>query len=61
MRDNGIKDRLGIEQRLTCVETKLAEIMTNHLPHIEDKLDKIQWLIIVTLIGLVTDLISKFL
>lgn len=59
MKDNGIKDRLNIEQRLTRVETKLSEIMSNHIPHLEEKMDRILWLIVITLIGVVADLISR--
>lgn len=53
--------KITIEQRLTCVETKLNEIMTNHIPHLEEKVDRIQWLLIVTLIGVVASLIEKFI
>jgi hypothetical protein len=51
--------KLDLEERLTCLETKVNEIMTNHLPHIEAKVDRIQWLLIVTLIGVVANLIQK--
>ena len=56
---NGFKDRIGIEQRLSCLETTVNEIKNNHLVHIEAKIDRIQWLFILTLVGIVADLISK--
>ena len=59
--NNGFKDRLSIEQRLTCLETTVNEIKNNHLVHIEAKVDRIQWLLIVTLIGLVANLLQRFL
>ena len=58
---NGFKDRLSIEQRLTCLETTVNEIKNNHLVHIEAKIDRIQWLLIVTLIGLIANLLQRFL
>ena len=58
---NGFKDRLSIEQRLTCLETTVNEIKNNHLVHIEAKVDRIQWLLIVTLIGLIANLLQRFL
>jgi hypothetical protein len=45
--------KISVEKRLTCVETKLDEIMTNHLPHIQAKVDKIQWLLITNLITVI--------
>ncbi len=32
----------NILQRITALETKMDEIKDNHLPHIEERLDKIQ-------------------
>lgn len=56
---NGYKDRLNIEKRLTCLETKMDEVMTNHLPHLSAKMDRIQWLLIVTLVGIVANLLNS--
>lgn len=53
-------DRLNIERRLTCLEVKIKEIAENHLVHIEAKIDRINWLLIVSLVGLVANLIAKF-
>ena len=58
---NGFKDRLSIEQRLTCLETTVNEIKNNHLVHIEAKVDRIQWMIIITLVGIVANLLQRFL
>ena len=56
---NGIKYKLTVENRITAVETVLDEIRTNHLPHIEKKIDRITLLFITTLIALVTNLVLK--
>ena len=53
--------RLNIESRLTCVETKLDEIMQNHLPHIQAKVDKIQWLLVTNLIAVIFLLAQQLL
>lgn len=46
------------ERRLTTVETDVKTIMTNHLPHIQAAVDKVQdalfkllWLLVTTAIG----------
>lgn len=54
-------------ERLACVETKVDAIMTNHLPHIQAKVDKVDsrtWWILGTvilgfLITIITVIISK--
>lgn len=52
-----------IEHRLTALEVKMEQVIDNHLPHIEKKLDKLGtkfWAIIVLLITvLVTTLADK--
>ncbi len=60
--------KLTVENRITKVETNLYEIMTNHLPHLEDSikglrgtLDKILWLAITGVVGVVVDLILRLL
>ena len=50
---------IDIENRLSGLEMKVKEIADNHLVHIEAKIDRIQWLFILTLVGVVADLISK--
>ena len=50
------KYKISIENRLTKVETLLDEIVKNHLPHIETKIDRIMWLMVVTFLGVVVDL-----
>lgn len=46
------------ERRLTTVETDVKTIMTNHLPHIQAAVDKVQddmskimWLLVTTSVG----------
>ena len=58
--NNNSRYRISIESRMTRVETKLEEILVNHLPHLEAKVDKITWLIITTLVTVVIDLIVRF-
>ena len=52
--------KISIEKRLTELEVKLEEIVGNHLPHIQSKVDRIEWLLIVTLVGVVANLLVKF-
>lgn len=62
---NNMKNNNGkkIEHRLTALEVKMEQVIDNHLPHIEKKLDKLGtkfWAIIVLLITvLVTTLADK--
>lgn len=48
-----IEQKLEIENRLTSLETTLDELKTNHFPHLQGTVDKILWLIITTLLGIV--------
>ena len=45
-----------VKERITRLETKVDDVMTNHLPHIQKKVDRIQWLIITTLVTVVVGL-----
>lgn len=63
---NGYK--IGTEKRLAILETshislveKIDEIKDNHLPHLDAKVDRIQWLIVTTLITLVVLLITNLI
>lgn len=51
----------SMRERLTRMETMVDEIRNNHLVHLEAKVDRITWLIIVTLVGIVANLIDKFI
>jgi len=53
--------RIGIESRLRTVEVKIDEIILNHIPHLQNKIDKIQWLLITNLIGLIFLLLQRYL
>lgn len=54
--------KVGIENRLTAVETKLDEIINNHLSHLDAKVDKVIWALIGSplLTAIATALIVKF-
>ena len=52
MEENGYK--IGIEARLTKVETKLDDLISNHLPHIQRAIEKVNnkiWAAILALVG----------
>lgn len=58
--------RVTIEHRITRLETDVSEIKDNHLPHLQkgieknnDKIDKLLWLAITTLIGVVITVFVK--
>lgn len=53
--------KIGVEARLTKVETKLDELMTNHLVHLDAKVDRITWMLIASLAALTFDLIKGFI
>lgn len=60
-----IEDELEFATRLIRLETKLEEISTNHLPHLQKqaedngkKSDKILWWVIATLVTLVFTLLG---
>ena len=48
--------KLSVEQRLTRLETIVDEIKNNHLVHIEAKIDKMTWLVVTSLVGVVANL-----
>lgn len=50
--------KLSIEQRLTRLETVVDEIKNNHLVHLEEKLDKLIWLVVASLVGVVANLLN---
>jgi tetrahydromethanopterin S-methyltransferase subunit G len=56
-----IQDRVTIENRLATLEVKIEEIMENHLPSIEKKVDWVTGLLITNLISLILLLLSKYL
>ena len=53
--------KIEIESRLTTIEVKLNEVMENHLPHLEAKVDRITWLLVTTLITALVSLVFKFI
>lgn len=65
--ENG-KYKLGVESRLTAVEVKLDEVINNHLAHLSTDIEainnKLWWamgLAVTVLLGVVTDLILRFI
>lgn len=40
-----------IPERITALEVKITEIATNHLPHLEAKVDRLTWLLTTTAVG----------
>ena len=53
--------KLGVERRLTTIETTLMEIKDNHLAHLDSKLNWILGLFVSALITLIFLLLSKYL
>lgn len=49
--------KLGVESRLTGLEVIVNEIRKNHLPHLQVAVDRIQWLLVTTLVSVVTGVI----
>jgi len=70
MEQNNNGDKVKIHERVAVLETcykelkeDIQEIATNHLPHIdskirgvEKKIDKMVWLLVITLVGIITEL-----
>lgn len=57
-----------IENRLTSLEVTVADLANNHLPHIaqdikelHSKIDKGIWLAMTTFLGILIDLVLKFI
>lgn len=51
--------KISIEKRLTLLEAVIEEIKENHLPHIQAKVDRIEWLLVITLVGVVVNLFLR--
>lgn len=47
---------MQVENRLTRVEESLEEIKTNHLVHLDAKIDKILWFLLTSFFGLASGL-----
>ena len=54
------KRNIEIENRLTRLEESLTDLKENHVPHLEAKLDRIQWLLITTMLALLINLANIF-
>ena len=57
MEENG-KYKLTIEHRLTILESQLNTVMNNHLPHIQERVDKVNKKLTWLLALFVTNLLS---
>ena len=53
--------KISIEQRLTALEVKVDEIISNHIVHLEKKLDRLTLLVITTLISIIITFIAQYL
>ena len=58
--------KLSNEKRITTLEQSyislkedIAEIKNNHLAHLESKMDRIQWILVTTLITVVVSLAMR--
>jgi len=47
-------DPVENERRMTYLETTVKDIVENHLPSMEKKMDKITWLLVTTLVAVAT-------
>ena len=61
-------DKVKIHERVAVLETcykelkeDIEEILTNHLPHLERKVDKMTWLLVITLVGIITELALRII
>lgn len=62
------KYKVTIEHRITSIEAKVNDIMENHLPHIQQSIEKIQegierrdWFLIGILVATVANLVKDYL
>jgi len=60
--------KISIENRITTLEAnyielkdKIEEVVNNHLKHLADNVDKIQWLLITNLIAVIFLLLQKYI
>lgn len=51
-------EEITIHERIAKLETLVEQIMTNHLPHIQKKVDWIFMLLIINLVAIIVDLIK---
>ena len=66
-KNNGNGDyKMKTAERLARLETRVEEITTNHLVHlqkgveeIDSRLDKMTWFLVVTLVAVVIDLVLR--
>jgi hypothetical protein len=60
MEKNG-QYKIGIEARLTTLEVRVSELIDNHIPHLEAKMNRMMWLIVTTLVAIIINLMTAFL
>ena len=51
--------KIGIEKRMSILETKIDELINNHLHSLEKKIDRINWFVLTALIGIIINIIFK--
>ena len=45
--------KISIESRMTSLEVKLEDLIKNHIPHLQTKIDRIQWLLVTNLLAVI--------
>ena len=62
--NNNGKYKISIESRLTSLEVKVNEIITNHLPHLEESIRKVDervwWILGGVILSIVIQVVLKF-
>ncbi|KKL10961.1 hypothetical protein LCGC14_2550570 [marine sediment metagenome] len=53
-----VREKLSIEHRLTKLEVSLSEVVRNHLPHIEKKLNWVLAMLVTFLLSTIGTLIA---
>ena len=64
---NNLNRNIKLHERVAMLEVQIKEILENHLPHLQEsvdglnvKLDKGMIFVVITLVGVVIDLILRF-
>ena len=56
--------KVSIEKRITCLEVKIEEILTNHLPHLSEDIKKLDdrtwWILASVILSIIIQIALKF-
>ena len=55
------KRTIEIENRITQLEVRVEDLIQNHIPHLEKKIDRIQWLLVTNLLAVIFVLFQKLI